>query len=251
MKISIVTIAFNAEATIADAVKSVVSQQKSGFELEYIVVDGASTDKTLTAIGPFRKDIDRLITEPDHGIYDAMNKGVAAATGDYIGILNADDMYAHDTVLQQVAALLQAQGPDALYGDLVYVNREDTTRVTRKWISGAYRKQSFLHGWMPPHPTFFLHRTAFEKFGAFNSELKSAADYELMLRMLFKHALTAAYLPEVLVRMRVGGISNASFKNRWRANREDRLAWRMNKLRPLPWTLALKPLRKIAQFWTP
>jgi glycosyltransferase involved in cell wall biosynthesis len=249
VKLSIVTIAFNAAATIADTVQSVAKQRlPEGVTLEYIVIDGGSTDDTLKVIEPWRDRIDVLISERDKGLYDGMNKGVRAATGDFIGVLNSDDLYAHDQVLANVAAKLKESGADGLYGDLVYVDRHDTDKVTRKWTSGAYKQGAFLHGWMPPHPTFFARREAFEDHGGFNLALKSAADYELMLRFVHKHGLQLAYLPEVMVRMRVGGMSNASAANRLRANREDRAAWRMNGLKPLPWTLAMKPLRKVGQF---
>ena len=249
MKISIVTVAFNAEATIAEAAASVTGQRQDGFELEYIIVDGASTDGTLAALDPFSGGITRIISEPDRGLYDAMNKGVAAATGDFIGILNADDAYAHDGVLAVVAARLRETGAHALYGDLDYVAEDGSGRVVRRWRSGTLGRRSFLRGWMPPHPTFFLARSAYAEHGGYSLELRSAADYELMLRMLHKHGVPAVYLPEVLVKMRTGGVSNASWKNRLRANREDRAAWRMNGLRPLPWTLIMKPLRKIEQWF--
>ena len=249
MKISIVTVAFNAEATIAEAAASVTGQRQEGFELEYIIVDGASTDGTLAAIEPFGDGIERVISEPDRGLYDAMNKGVAAATGDFIGILNADDAYAHDGVLAAVAARLRETGAQALYGDLDYVAEDDSGRVVRRWRSGEMGSRSFLRGWMPPHPTFFLARDVYAKHSGYTLELHSAADYELMLRTLHKHGVPATYLPVVLVKMRTGGMSNASWKNRVQANREDRAAWRMNSLRPLPWTLIMKPLRKVGQWF--
>ena len=248
MKISIVTIAFNAEATIAEAARSVTEQERDGFELEYIVVDGASTDGTLAALAPYREGIDTVISEPDRGLYDAMNKGVAAATGDFVGILNADDAYAHSRVLAAVVAKLIETGRDALYGDLNYVAADGSNKIVRKWRSGNYQRRAFLNGWMPPHPAFFLRRSVYNQHGLFSLELKSAADYELMLRMLFKHETSTVSLPEVLVHMRTGGVSNASWKNRWRANREDLMAWRMNDLRPRPWTMLMKPLRKVVQW---
>ena len=248
MKISIITVAYNAEATIAEAVASVVSQRQDGFELEYIIVDGASTDETLAALEPHRDGIALIISEPDRGLYDAMNKGVAAATGDFIGILNADDTYAHNGVLAAVAARLEETGADALYGDLDYVAADGSGRVVRRWRSGEMGPRSFLRGWMPPHPTFFLARSMYTNHGVYSLELGSAADYELMLRMLHKHGVSATYLPDVLVKMRTGGMSNASWGNRLRANSEDRRAWRMNGLRPMPWTLVMKPLRKLGQW---
>jgi glycosyltransferase involved in cell wall biosynthesis len=248
MKISIITVAYNAEATIAEAVASVVGQRQDGFELEYIIVDGASTDETLAALEPHRDGIALIISEPDRGLYDAMNKGVAAATGDFIGILNADDAYAHNGVLAAVAARLEETGADALYGDLDYVAADGSGRVVRRWRSGEMGPRSFLRGWMPPHPTFFLARSVYAEHGVYSLDLRSAADYELMLRMLHKHRVRAAYIPDVLVKMQTGGMSNASWTNRVRANREDRAAWRMNGLRPMPWTLVIKPLRKLGQW---
>lgn len=243
MKLSIITVAFQAERTIARAAASVLGQRQTGFELEYIVVDGASQDGTLAALEPYRGQIDQLISEPDEGLYDAMNKGWQAATGDFVGFLNADDAYADDHVLARVAAV--AAGVGGVYGDLVYVDGE---QVTRHWVSGTYRPGAFRRGWMPPHPTFFARREAFAKWGGFRTELRSAADYELMLRFIHVHGLPLAYVPEVLVRMEVGGVSNASWRHRLRANREDRKAWELNRLRPWPWTRWLKPLRKMGQF---
>ena len=248
MKLSIITIAFNAADTIEDAVQSVLSQRRDGFELEYLVIDGASKDATLEILAPYQDRL-TLISEPDKGIYDAMNKGVSLASGDCVGILNADDLYASDDVLMRVAALFKSSGAESVYGDLVYVDRDDPTQVTRTWNSGPFNRKAFLHGWMPPHPTFFVRKSVYDAHGLFSLELRSAADYELMLRFLYKSGITTAYLPSILVRMRVGGLSNASLGNRWRANREDREAWRMNELTPYPWTLFFKPLRKVSQLW--
>ncbi len=136
-----------------------------------------------------------------------------------------------------------------MYGDLLYVDGTDTTKIKRRWISGAYKPNSFLYGWMPPHPTFFIRKECYEKFGMFNLNLGSAADYELMLRMLYRHRLKAAYLPEEVVHMRTGGVSNQTLQNRLLANRNDRLAWKVNDMRPYFFTLYLKPLRKIVQFF--
>ena len=195
MKISIVTVAYNAEATIAEAVASVVGQRQDGFELEYIIVDGASTDGTLAALEPYRDGIAHIISEPDRGLYDAMNKGVAAATGDFIGILNADDAYAHTGVLAAVAARLEETGAEALYGDLDYVAADGSGRVVRRWRSGEMGPRSFLRGWMPPHPTFFLARSVYAEHGVYSLDLRSAADYELMLRMLHKHGSVPPTFP--------------------------------------------------------
>jgi glycosyltransferase involved in cell wall biosynthesis len=246
VKISIITVVYNGEATLRDCIESVLGQTYP--HVEYIVVDGASTDGTLAVARSFGPKIATLISEPDRGIYDAMNKGIAAATGEVVGILNADDEYAHPNVLAHVAEALQTQSADAAYGDLLYVDPRDSSRVIRTWRAGAYRPGAFLYGWMPPHPTFFVRRTVYEQFGGFNLSLRSAADYEFMLRLVHRHGIRLAYLPEVLVHMRAGGVSNASFRNRWRANREDRRAWRLNGLRPYFFTLWWKPLRKLVQY---
>jgi len=251
MRISVITVCFNAVTTIADAARSILSQKSSSdfpFQIEYIVVDGGSTDGTIESLEPFRKRIDVFISEPDNGIYDAMNKGIQAATGDVVAILNADDVYASTDVLARVAGTFRETGAEAVYGDLNYVDANDVTTVLRRWRSGAFRPGAFRRGWMPPHPALFMRRSCYERLGLFTLALRSAADYELMLRFIHRHGMTLAYLPETLVMMRAGGVSNASFKHRLRAHREDWNAWRMNGYLPSPLTLLAKPLRKLPQF---
>lgn len=245
MKISIITVCFNSAATIRDTLESVRAQTHP--DVEHIVIDGASTDQTL-AIAKEYQHVARLLSEPDRGLYDAMNKGIRLATGDVIGILNSDDFYAHPEVLAAVAQRLRESGAGILYGDLIYVHARATRRPVRYWRSGVFRPQYFRHGWMPPHPTFFVRREHYERFGLYDLDFRLAADYELMLRFLYKHRIPACYLPEVLVHMRTGGLSNASLRHRWHANREDRRAWTKNGLRPAFYTLWLKPLRKVSQF---
>lgn len=253
MKISIITIAYNSAETIEDTIQSVLSQDYT--DVEYIVVDGASSDGTLAIIERYADRIAHFVSEPDKGIYDAMNKGVRMATGEVIGILNSDDFYADHRVISDVAARFRADRTDAesatidaLYADLVYVDREKGDKVIRFWKAGAYRPNSFRRGWMPPHPTFFVRRTCYERYGLYSLDLRSAADYELMLRFIHKHGIKLAYLERVITHMRVGGESNVSLKNRLRANQEDRRAWTMNGLRPAWYTLSLKPLSKLGQF---
>jgi glycosyltransferase len=188
------------------------------------------------------------VSEKDNGIYDAMNKGIGLATGDIIGILNSDDVYSHDKVLSKVAAAFTDPSVDAVYADLQYVDPENTNRTIRTWKAGNYRPGSFYYGWMPPHPTFFVRKKIYSDAGLFNISLRSSADYELMLRILLKNKVRAGYIPEILVRMRAGGQSNATLKNRVIANREDRMAWQLNGLKPYFFTLYLKPLRKLSQF---
>jgi glycosyltransferase len=189
-----------------------------------------------------------VVSEKDKGIYDAMNKGIGMATGEVIGILNSDDFYANRSVISKVARAFEETGCDALYADLVYVDQQDVGKTVRLWRAGAYRKNAFKWGWMPPHPTFFVRRELYDKYGVFSLDLKTAADYELMLRFIHKHGIRVHYLPEVLVKMRAGGASNASLRSRLNANRQDRLAWIRNDIRPFWFTLYMKPVRKLGQF---
>ena len=245
MKVSIVTVSYNAEKTIADTVNSVLSQ--SYHDIEYIIVDGASKDKTLEVLETFEKGKFKLISEPDKGLYDAMNKGLGLATGDIIGILNADDVFSENGVVQEVVNKMNDSGADCLYSDLNYV-KDDLKTIVRKWVSGNYVKGAFKKGWMPPHPTFYVKRECYEKYGTFNLDFKTSADYELMLRFIHKHELSVVYLPKTTILMRVGGQSNASIKNRIRANKEDRAAWKVNGLKAGNLTFIRKPLSKIKQF---
>jgi len=246
MKISVVTVCRNSAATIRDTLSSVRDQTHPA--VEHIVVDGASTDGTPDIVREYGH-VARFVSEPDRGLYDAMNKGIRLATGDVVGILNSDDFYTGPHALAQVASALETYGADALYADLNYVHPRPPHRTIRSWRSGPYRREHFRFGWMPPHPTFFVRREHYEALGGYDPRFRLAADYELMLRFLYKHHLSACYLPEVLVQMRTGGISNASLRGRWHANREDRRAWLHNGLRPAFFTLWLKPIRKIPQFF--
>jgi len=245
LKLSIITTVFNSAGTIQNCIESVRSQSKA---VEHIIIDGGSTDGTLDIVDNYRPGLARVISETDNGIYDGMNKGLRLATGDIIGLLNADDAYADPEILSKVAKLFNEKHVDSCYGDLVYVHPINTKKVVRYWRSGSYSIRQFYWGWMPPHPTFFVRRSLYERFGLFNLDLGSAADYEMMLRLLVKHRITTAYIPEIMVRMRSGGMSNATLKNRLLANRNDRLAWKVNGLRPYPWTLYFKPLRKLRQY---
>lgn len=244
---SIITVVRNARRTVVGCLDSIVSQK---MDLEHIVVDGASTDGTLDVLWDYEaRGHIRLISEPDKGIYDAMNKGLKAARGQIIAFLNADDVYAHADALKRVARGFEDGEVMACYGDLVYIDKHNHSRVTRYWRAGELSRAAFYRGWMPPHPTFFARAQVYRRYGDFNLALGSAADYELMLRFLLKHQLPARYIPEVLVQMRSGGVSNASLRSRLAANRMDRLAWQVNGLQPYPWTLTLKPLLKLPQFF--
>jgi len=244
MLISIITASYNASTTIEDTLTSVANQL--GVAVEHIIQDGASTDGTLAMVRQFA-DV-RWYTEPDQGLYDAMNKGIARASGEIIGLLNADDFYPAPDILAAVAEQFRDPSVMAVYGDLDYVDAHHTDKIVRRWRSGAFRQKAFLYGWMPPHPTFFVRKQVYEQYGAFDLRFRISADYELMLRLLYQHQLEVAYLPRVLVKMRAGGVSNATWRQRWLANREDRLAWKVNGLKPYFFTRILKPLRKLGQF---
>jgi glycosyltransferase involved in cell wall biosynthesis len=247
LKISIITITYNSEATLADTIESVVNQTYPN--IEYIIIDGGSTDKTLSIVESYKDKIFKVVSEKDHGLYDALNKGIAMASGDVIGMIHSDDFYTGNDVIEKIARAISESDADAAYADLYYVDKNDTALIFRKWKSGQYKHGMFLNGWMPPHPTFFAKKECYKKFGSFNMSLVSAADYELMLRFIHKHRIKLAYLPEFIIKMRVGGKSNVSLKNRIRANQEDRKAWKINGLKPNPFTLYMKPLRKIIQLF--
>jgi glycosyltransferase len=244
-EISIVTSCLNSAAVIGECIRSA---QAPNIGIEHVLVDGQSTDETIALAESLNPTV-RILSEPPRGIYAALNAGIAAALGPVVGILHADDFYPGGKVLERVADVLRNPQIGACYGDLCYVDRDNPDRVVRYWRAGPFSPARFRHGWMPPHPTFFLRRELYERFGGYRTDLGTAADYELMLRMLLRHGVRAVYIPRVLVHMRVGGASNRSLAARLAANRMDRAAWRVNDLRPLPWTTLAKPLRKVGQWW--
>jgi glycosyltransferase len=249
MKVTLITASFNSEETIEETIRSVVSQNYA--DIEYILIDGKSKDRTLAVAENYKDHIATIISEVDNGLYDALNKGIQRSSGEIIGFLHSDDTLASENVISKVVKLFNSTHSDALYGDLEYVDRRTPSRVVRYWRSGEYKHGLFLKGWMPPHPTFFLRRSCYENYGAFSLALKSSADYELMLRMLHKHRVSVSYLPEVLVHMKTGGLSNASLINRFKANREDKMAWKMNDLQPELLTFLRKPFAKLRQYFFP
>lgn len=245
MKISIVTVTFNSATTIADTLHS-VDEQTHG-DIEHIIVDGASTDETLHKVRSAVHRVSRVVSEPDAGIYDAMNKGARLASGEMIGFLNADDLLAFPGAIAAIAAAAQEPSVDAVFGDLLYVDKLNTDRVVRRWRGGEYALPRLRWGWMPPHPTFYVRRTQLLNLGGFDAGLKIAADYEFMLRYLARPGIRAHYVAEVLVRMRSGGASNRSIKALMAKSREDLLALRRNCVGGVA-TLLCKNLRKIPQF---
>ena len=243
-KISIITVCFNCEGLIERTIKSIIDQTYTN--VQYIIIDGGSTDDTLNVIKRYEDSIDVLLSESDNGIYDAMNKGLRMATGDIIGILNSDDMYADNSTIASVVRAITENNVDSCYGDLVYVKRDDTAQVVRQWNAGEYKKEKFKTGWMPPHPTFFCKKSVYEKYGFLNLDFPLAADYELMLRLLYKYNISTTYIPKVLVKMRTGGTSRPGLYT-LRALVENYQAWKVNGLR-YPVTVFLKPFLKIRQF---
>jgi glycosyltransferase len=245
MRVSVITATYNSASTLHDTLNSVSGQTYPN--VEHIIVDGQSADDTMKIVHS-HKHIGKVISEKDKGIYDAMNKGISMATGEIIGILNSDDFYSSCSVLSKVADTFKRTGCDAVYGDLVYVDKDNIDHVFRYWKSGRYSEGAFKWGWMPPHPTFFVRKSLYEKHGVFNLDMKTAADYELMLRMIHKGKARLEYIPEILVKMRTGGASNKSVSSRIKANADDNKAWAINGVKPFWFTLYLKPIRKIIQY---
>lgn len=246
MKVSIITVTYNSVDTLLDTIESVRNQTYPN--IEYIIVDGNSNDGTLKFIKSNQDIVSKWVSESDEGIYDAMNKGLCMATGDIIGILNADDFYADSKVVEDMVNVFRTTHCEGCYADLDYVIANDLEKIQRKWKAGKYKKGSFYNGWMPPHPTVFIKKEIYDKYGNFNLDLGTAADYEIMLRFIHKNNIKVEYLPRTLIKMRTGGASNSTILNRIKANSNDRKAWKVNNLEPRFYTLSLKPLRKIIQF---
>lgn len=246
MKISIITAVFNAAETIEDTLLSVATQTYP--EIEHIVIDGFSTDSTTAIIKRHQSKLAHVVSEPDRGVYDAMNKGLALASGDVVGFLNADDVYIDTEVLAKVAVAMADPLVDACYADLIYVDRERTELVVRYWTSREYVPGLFKRGWMPAHPTFFVRKAVYQRFGGFDLRYRLQADFDLALRLLHVHGIRVRYVPEVWVRMRMGGMSNNSIRNMVRGNIEAYSSCRNNGLNVPPWFILTKVLSRVPQF---
>ena len=242
-RISIITATFNSAHTIADCLRSVAAQS---YPAEHIIIDGASTDATLEIVRELSPSA-RVLSEPDNGIYDAMNKGIAMATGDVVGILNSDDFYAGPQVLEKVAALFLESGADALFADLVYVRPDNLERVVRYYSGAAFTPEKFAWGWMPPHPTFFVRRELYRRHGLFHTDYQIAADFEMTARLLARHKASYVYLPEVIVRMRTGGVSTRNLASNWVLNQEILRACAENGIATNFLKVYSKYLRKVFQ----
>lgn len=245
MKISIITVCYNSAETIEDTIRSVIGQTHD--DLEYIIIDGGSTDGTLQIIDKYKEKITKIISEKDQGIYDAMNKGLNLVTGEIVGIINSDDFYCDNMVLSKINKMF-LQKIDACYGDLVYVHSQDITKVVRYWKAGEYSEKKIYRGWIMPHPVFFVKKEVYNKQGVFNLNFKIAADYELMLRFLFQ-GLKIKYISESLVCMREGGYSAKNFKQRLKGWREIKQSWKINNKKIPLLLISRRIFSKVSQYF--
>jgi glycosyltransferase len=248
VKISIITITYNSEKTLRDTIESVLSQSYP--DIEYILVDGKSKDGTCDIIRSYGDRISTFVSEKDNGLYDALNKGIRLATGDVVGFLHSDDMFASTETIKTIAEAFIKFKVDSVYGDLVYVDQDDTDKIIRFWRSHKFSRSRVLTGWMPPHPTFYVKREVYENYGGFNTTFRIAADYESILRFLVRFKVSTFYIPLVLIRMRVGGESNKSIKNVIRKSLEDIRAMNINGLITFA-ALFNKNASKFKQFMPP
>ena len=247
LKVSIITVTYNSAKFVDDCINSIIRQNYKN--IEYIVIDGNSTDGTVDIIKKFSPYITKWVSEEDNGMYDALNKGMKLATGDVVGILNSDDVLASEDVISEIVNCFQQTNVASLYGDLVYVDPFNLQKVLRFWKGVEYDRRRFKYGWMPAHPTFYFRRELLVKFGGYESHYFTAADFEFMARYLFRFKVSSYYLPKLIVKMRAGGASNESFARRLQANRRDYLAMKNNKI-PFPLIVSiLKPLIKMPQFY--
>jgi len=247
LKISIITVVYNNEDTIGQAIESVFNQ--SYLDVEYIIIDGNSKDSTVSIIQEYQNRLGYFISEPDNGLYEAMNKGVKVATGDVIGILNSDDLYQDNNVLSDIMNLFNKDKElDIVYGNLVYVKKEEVNRVVRNWKSKEYYHKFFDNGNVPPHPSLFLKKAVYQKVGLFNLEFKLAADYELMLRIFKNHNFKSKYINRLIIKMRLGGTTNQSFSNIVNQNKEILKAWKNNGLKAPFYLMPLRILKRLIQF---
>lgn len=249
MKISLVTITYNSENTIRDTINSVIKQSYSN--LEYIVVDGASKDNTLSIIKEYEcqfKEKIKWISEPDKGIYDAMNKGICMATGEIIGILNSDDFFTHNNILKLIAEEFQKNKEvDAVYGDVHFVNPDNLNKCVRNYSSKVFRRSLMRLGFMPAHPSFYMRRECFEKYGLYKTDYKIAADFEFLLRLIFKNRIRTKYLPINMITMRTGGASTSGFKSHKLIMKEHLRAFKENYIYTNVGLLSLRYFYKIGE----
>lgn len=247
MKISLVTTTYNSVDTIRDTVESVAAQKFDG-EVEYIVIDGGSTDGTLELLSQYEDVVSRLVSEPDNGLYDAMNKGIRLATGDVVGILNSDDFYTSDDVLATVAREFEQKNVDAVYGDIHFVSPDNLNKCVRYYSSRIFTPRALRFGFMPAHPSFYVRRSCYEKYGGFDTTYRIASDYDLMVRLFYKHKITYSYIRKDMVTMRTGGVSTKNIRNRLLITKENVKACRKNGLYSNVLLISFKYLFKVFEF---
>lgn len=219
MKISIITVVWNNKETIKGAINSVLAQTYK--DIEYVIVDGASSDGTVEIVKSYGDKISKFISEPDKGLYDAMNKGVRLATGDVVGILNSDDFYIDEFVIEKVVKEFESKNVDSLFADLIFVKPSNLKKTVRYYDSSKFNPDKFAYGWMPAHPTFFVKKEIYTKYGLFRTDLKIAADFDILARFLYTHKISYSYMKEVFVKMRVGGVSTVGVKATWLIAKEQ------------------------------
>ena len=246
MKISIITVTYNSEKTIKTTLNSVACQ--SWGDIEHIIIDGQSTDKTLSIIKNY-PHITKVISEKDRGIYDAMNKGILNATGDVIGFLNSDDWFFDNSIIEKIVSEFLKSDIDAVYGDLMFVKNENCTQPKRIWRSNDYKPNIFSEGWVPPHPTFYARLSTYHKYGLFNSNLKLAADFDIMCRFIAIKNIKVKYLPGIKVKMRLGGATTSSLLNIFKGNIEIYKSLKFNKIRISPLIIPIKLYTKLKEIY--
>ena len=251
MKISIITATYNSSSTLANCISSVNAQTHQ--DIEHLIIDGSSTDNTMEIIQKTPNRIAQIISESDKGIYDALNKGIQLATGEIVGFLHSDDSFQStqtlENIVQAFSSVHEQNYPDAVYGDLVFIDQKDINKVVRYWKSKPFEPKLLRQGWMPPHPTLFMRREVYEKHGSFNTNLKCAADYDFILRVFQDQSLNVIYLPEVITKMQIGGVSTTGFKSLINKKREDYWVLKSNQI-PYPmWVLFLKNFLKVHQMF--
>lgn len=247
MLFTILTAVYNNKPHIEECIQSVLSQDYD--QIEHIIIDGGSNDGTVEIINKYQDKISKFISEPDEGIYYALNKGIKAASGDVVGLLHSDDMFYDEHVISKIAELFKKTNTDSVYSDLVYVYKDNPDKILRYWKAGEFNYNSLKMGWMPPHPAFFVKKNIYDKFGGFDTSYKIASDYEIVLRFLAKHKISSSYLPEVTVKMRTGGASNKSISNIKHKSQEDYKALKAAGFSLPAFTLFWKNLRKVPQFF--
>jgi glycosyltransferase involved in cell wall biosynthesis len=245
IRISIVTVVYNDYEFISDTIFSVVSQDYSN--IEYIIIDGGSTDGTIDIIYKYDEDVQIILSEPDLGIYDAMNKGISLASGEVVGFINSGDLFSNEKVISRIASAFTSSTVDIVYGDLNYVNCANISTIVRHWNAGLFTQEKLSHGWMPPHPTFYVRGALYEQHGGYRLDYKISSDYDCMIRLLGNTALIVLYIPEVFVRMRVGGASNKNIINIVKKSYEDYKILKSNNFSAV-YALVCKNIRKIPQF---